>query len=51
MALAACIFVSFLFFPEGPIGGPFAVLWKMINGISLFYLLGLVYLYFHVMLL
>ena len=48
MIVFSCIAVSFLFFPNGPIEGPLSPLWKTVNGICLFYLLGLIYLAFHV---
>lgn len=48
MGLATCVLVSFLFLPDGPIGGPFTALWKLVNGVSLFYLIGLFVLFFKV---
>jgi hypothetical protein len=48
MGLAACVLVSFLFLPAGPIGGPFSAFWKVVNGVSLFYLLGLIVLFLKV---
>ena len=42
------VLVGNFFLPKGPIQGHFSFLWQAVAGISLFYLIGLVFLFFHV---
>lgn len=46
--LVTSVLVGNVFLPKGPIQGHFSFLWQAVAGISLFYLIGLVFLFFHV---
>lgn len=46
--LATSMLVGNMLLPKGPIQGYLSFLWQSVCGISLFYLLGLVFMFFHV---